>query len=57
MFHLLNSYYVTASIHLFNTHAFHDDEKMEDSLGDGESNTMERFSDSLVKLGAVKYEH
>jgi hypothetical protein len=56
MFHLPNPYYVTASIHSSNTHLLLEAGRVEDSLGDSESNTMERLKDGQVKLGADIYE-
>jgi hypothetical protein len=57
MFHFPYPYYVTASIHSSNTHDLHEAGRVEDSLGDFESNTMERLRDSQVKIGADIYEH
>jgi hypothetical protein len=56
MFHLPNPYYFTSSIHSFKTHALREEGRVEDSLGDYESNTMERLKDGQVKLGADIYE-
>jgi hypothetical protein len=52
--HLPNPYYVNASIHSSNTHALREVGKVEHSLGDFESNTMERLRDDQVKFGAAK---
>jgi hypothetical protein len=51
---LPNPYYVNALIHSSNTHALLEAGEVEDSLGDFESNTMERLTDGQVKLGAAK---
>jgi hypothetical protein len=38
-------------------HALREAGRVEDSLGDKESSTMERLKDGQVKLGAARYEH
>jgi hypothetical protein len=38
-------------------HAIHEAGRVEDSLGDKESNNMERLRDGQVKLGAARHEH
>jgi uridine kinase len=54
MFHLPNPYYFNASFHSSNIHALHEAGKVEDPLGDFESNTMEKLRDGQVELGAAK---
>jgi hypothetical protein len=56
MFHLPKTYCVTASIHSPNTHVLREAGRVEDSLGDFQSNTMERLRDGQAKLGAARYE-
>jgi hypothetical protein len=50
-------YYITTSIHSSNTHCIHESGKVEDSLGDGVFNTIERLRDSQVKIDAARYDH
>jgi 23S rRNA maturation-related 3'-5' exoribonuclease YhaM len=57
MFHLPNPYYFTASIHSSNNYALREAGNVEDSLGDFETNTLERLRDGQVKLAAARYEH
>jgi hypothetical protein len=55
MFHFLNPYYITASIHSSNNHAFREAGRVEDTLEDFESNTMERLRlDGLVSSSLVR---
>jgi hypothetical protein len=37
-------------------HAFREDRRVENSLGDKEASTMERLRDGQVRLGAARYE-
>jgi hypothetical protein len=54
---LSNPFYGTVSIRSSNTHALRESRRVEYSLGDFESNTMEILRDGQVKLGADIYEH
>jgi hypothetical protein len=54
MLRLPNSYYVNVSIHSSNTHALLEAGRVEDLLGNFESNTMEILRECQVKLGAAE---
>jgi hypothetical protein len=56
-FHWPHLYYVNAPNYSYNTYAFLEAGRVEDSFVDFESNTMERLRDGQFKLGATRYEN